>query len=117
MVFFEAHCRATGDVADRSHPIRRLGNAVGITQDVGLPLVEMDRAVLDEPVVVGVIDDPLVGDSLSQSRVGPGPGSQPLVGHMRGCRVAVRVNEDAGDAKLPQPLSPDDGLLAPVTAG
>ena len=105
------------DVADGSRPLGSLGHTVGLAEDVVLPLVEVHGAVLDEPVIVGVVHHPLVGDGLRQGGVGAGTRGQPLVGHVGGSGVAVRVDEDGAYAQLAQPLTPDDRLLAAVATG
>ena len=72
------------DVADLSGPFRSAGYAVLLTEYVGLELLEAYGAVLDEPVVVSVLGDPHVSNSLGQSSVGRRAGCEPLLTKVRG---------------------------------
>ena len=70
---------AGGDAALALGPLRRLGHAVGLAEDVVLPLVEPGGALGDVLLVVEVLGEPGVGDAEAEGDVGAQARREPLV--------------------------------------
>ena len=71
---------ARGNPALGGCPLGGFGNAVFLAENVVLELLEAYGMCLDIFLVVGVFDDPLVGNGQLQGRVGVGQNRNPFVG-------------------------------------
>ena len=103
--------------AELFSPLGSLGHAVGLAQDVLLPLVEALALVLDEPVIVSILGDPDPSNSFGHGAVGSGIGSQPLVAPGSSGVVAPGIDEDHLHAQFLTPPAPTAAVLAVVTTG
>ncbi len=120
IVFLAPHSRASarmsraGILDSPFSPLRRFGHAVGLAEDVILPLVEAHSAMAMYSCVVGALGQPRVGDAETESHVGAQPRREPLVGDKAGRVVVVRVDEDHLDAQLFEPEPADRALESGV---
>ena len=109
--------RPRRDAALGGGPLRRLGDAVFLTQHVGLHLVEAHRMGVDVRLVVGALGDPHVHERELQRRVGVGKHGDPLVGVDRGGVVEIGVDVDLLDADLAPEEEEAAGELAAEAPG
>ena len=93
-------------------PFGRLGHAVALAEDVGLPFVEARRPLLDELLVVQPLGDPDVAQRLGQGRVGAGLRRNPLAAEVGGGVVEIGIDVDHLDAELARPLATARALEA-----
>ncbi len=100
-------------------PFRRLGNAVLLADEIGLPFVETDRVGLDVGFVVEAFLDPHVGDGHGHGDRGGGLGREPLARQELRRGIIIRVDVDDLDPELGilQPLPAHGAFLRPVGTG
>ena len=93
-------------------PLRSLGDAVFLAEDVVGDLVHADGMGLDVFLVVGALGQPHVDDRQLQCGIGVGEDGNPLVG-VDGCPVvAVRADIDLLDPDLAEEIAETAGELA-----
>ena len=99
-------------------PFGRLGNAVLLADQIGLPGVESDRVGLHIVFVVEAFPDPHIGDGHRHRDRGGGPRREPLAGQELRRRVVVGIDVDDLDAELGilEPLPAHGAFLRPVGA-
>ena len=95
-------------------PFGRLGHAIALAHDIGLPGVEAGRVRLDVFLVVKPFLNPNIGDRQGERRRGRRLRADPFSRQELGGRVVMRIDVHDLDAELLQPLPTHRAFLRAI---